>query len=189
LEKLETFHFVFTAICSSRSSGLEGKYSKTARTLRSLTSKTEILKQLTELVAFLKQKMPTLATFTDGVAKLDYELNKPLLQYMFRKHESFLRHTKELKTDFITLEHILSRNSTSPLKHSIGNLLPLDRVLNDQSEDKDLKDKLVFYRASELKVVAEFVSNNSSKNKWTDKDIENRTKTLSKKYYEEIWKL
>jgi uncharacterized protein with ParB-like and HNH nuclease domain len=188
LEKLENFHFIFTAICSSRSSGLEAKYSKTSRELRDAKKNSDVIKILNSLVSFLQKKLPSITTFTEDLAMLSYQPDRTLIQYIFRKEESYYRKTKELKTDFITLEHIASKKSLLKNRNSIGNLLPLDQALNSNSENKELAGKIQFYKKSELSVVKEFLKQYNQA-KWTDSDIENRTKKLAKFYYENVWKM
>lgn len=54
-----------------------------------------------------------------------------------------------------TIEHVLP-DSQAPENALIGNLLPLERTLNDKCKDKPLKDKIPFYKRSQFKSAREF---------------------------------
>ena len=58
VRNLEYFHFVFTAICSSRASGLESKYSSFARKIRSSTDQNITNNILQEMIASLNKLIP-----------------------------------------------------------------------------------------------------------------------------------
>ncbi|MGB4898615.1 MAG: DUF262 domain-containing protein, partial [Ignavibacteria bacterium] len=61
--KLEMFHFIFSAITSSRASGLESLYSRYSRQLNSSNDKVEIKKILSELSLKLKEKLNSEITY------------------------------------------------------------------------------------------------------------------------------
>lgn len=56
---IQYFHFVFTAVCSARPSGLEAKYSKYARLLRQCTTKQESAEYVNCLKGELSAILPT----------------------------------------------------------------------------------------------------------------------------------
>ena len=91
---LEYFHFVFTAICSSRPSGLERRYSSYARILRSATSKKESAKCVGELITDLKDSIPDYSTFESKFNEIFFttenDKDKKLVQYILKKLEKIL---------------------------------------------------------------------------------------------------
>ena len=102
---LENFHFVFSAICSSRPSGLESKYSKYSIMLQkkysdyfemSLKSDNEVnkLKQdinriIKKFIQEMKEKIPNYENFEKNISKLWYtkekDKDKPIILYIFKK--------------------------------------------------------------------------------------------------------
>lgn len=86
---LENFHFLFSAITSSRASGLEGKYSKYARNLRDCKDAKSSRAVISELRNDLKQKIPALETVMNGFRNLVFTneetRHKKLIQYIFRR--------------------------------------------------------------------------------------------------------
>ena len=192
---LENFHFLFSAITSSRASGLESKYSKFARSLRlckDTKSSSDILKELKD---DLKQKVPALETVRECFKGLTYTndetRHKKLIQYIFRRWELFLTKTYELEPAQISIEHVAPQ-SEKKLAHcvgSIGNLLPLGGQINNLADTKDFKTKLKLYKQSKLSIVAEFVKKYEGRNDWTEKEINERTVEIADLAFTQIWKL
>lgn len=58
-------------------------------------------------------------------------------------------------TEPFTIEHVLP-DSQAPENALVGNLLPLERELNDKCKDKTLRDKIVYYKKSQFKTAREF---------------------------------
>lgn len=192
---LENFHFLFSAITSSRASGLESKYSKYARSLRSCTDLASSRQVLNELKADIKQKLPVIETVREGFKSLVYTndetKHKRLIQYIFRKWEIYLGQTNELEPSQITLEHIVPQSDIK-LSHcvgSIGNLLPLGGAINNLADAKDFKTKINLYKQSKLLIVSDFVTKNGSKMDWTETDIINRSTEIADLAYKEVWKM
>lgn len=192
---LESFHFLFSAITSSRASGLESKYSKYARSLRLCNDTKSSRDVLQELKEDIKQKVPALETVRAGFKGLTYTndetRHKKLIQYIFRRWELFLNKTHELEPAQITIEHIAPQ-SEKKLAHcvgSIGNLLPLGGQINNLADTKDFKAKIELYKQSKLSIVAEFVKQYEGRNDWTEKEINDRTIEIADLAFTQIWKL
>lgn len=190
---LENFHFVFTAITSSRASNLERIYSRYARLLSASESKTASTVMLNQLTSELRDLTPSYPifeasflnlTFTNSITK-----DKKLIQYIFKKIECFYRTTNELSTYNITLEHILSQSSNLPELGLIGNLLPLDQSINNDIGDISFIDKLPYLRRSELLTVQDFITHYNTKTTWTKDDIIDRSKKLAYLSYHSVWNL
>ena len=195
ISTLENFHFLFSAITSSRASGLESKYSKYARELRSCKDPNSSRELLKELKEDLKQKMPALETVREGFKGLTYTndgtRDKKLIQYIFRKWELSLSNTDELEPAQNSIEHVASQ-SEEKLEHcvgSIGNLLPLCGQINNLAGTKDFKAKIELYKDSNLSIVADFVKKYESRIDWTEKEINERTAEIADLAFMHIWKL
>jgi hypothetical protein len=192
---LENFHFLFTAITSSRASGLESKYSKYARRLRDCHSAGESKRLLQDLHNDIKQKMPALDAVREGFKALVYTddetRHKKLIQYIFRRWEKFLGQTNELEPAQITIEHIAPQSDQKMAEcvGSIGNLLPLSETINHLADDKDFRTKISLYKKSKLSVVAAFVKEHSAQTEWSRADIDKRTIEIADLAYKKIWTL
>lgn len=190
---LEKFHFIFTAISSSRASGIDGKYSKTARAIEDCTYRYQARAILDELTADLIAKLPARDVFERNFVKLWFTnrrtKDKKLIQYIFRQIEKHKRSTSELTTDIITLEHIIpqSNSSASSYVGLIGNLLPLDGAINNIADTASFTDKLSLFAGSELRIVEEFVAQNSSFSCWTQARVIQASKAFSDLAYDTVW--
>jgi uncharacterized protein with ParB-like and HNH nuclease domain len=192
---LENFHFLFSAITSSRASGLESKYSKYARSLRSCKDAKASRDVLKDLREDIKQKVPALETVREGFKALVFTNEetryKKLIQYLFRRWEIFLRKTNELEPAQITIEHVVPQ-SDAKLAHcvgSIGNLLPLGGTINNLADAKDFTAKIALFKQSKLSIVAEFVKRFQAKKEWSEGDINDRTVEIADLAFTKIWKL
>lgn len=89
-------------------------------------------------------------------------------------------------SDEYTIEHILP-DADGEQNSNIGNLLPLEKELNDRCKNLILKDKILIYRESRFKSVQKFVNN--YENNIDSFDIEKRMSYLADDFYKMINKL
>jgi hypothetical protein len=192
LSSIEKFHFLFSAVCSSRASGLEGKYSTLARKLRRTKSKTDAKIVLKELDSYFESKKPTLQVFVEGFKKLEFlndkTADKKLIQYIFFNIEKEKYSTEELIPYNLTIEHIYPQSKESVNKGEIGNLIPLALEINEAVKIWNLDKKLPEFAKSELKTVKEFVDEYSEKEKWTDELTDLRTNIMAEHTYNVVWR-
>ncbi|WP_073885042.1 DUF262 domain-containing protein [Pseudenterobacter timonensis] len=194
LNKIESFHFMFNAICSLRPSGIEGLYAKCARNLSAASNRQQASAVINELTNTLQQKKPTRQNFIDKFNTLQFSnkntANKKLIQYIFTKYERYLRQTSEFEPADLSLEHIAPQSDRiiDPfIVTTIGNLLPLGQDINGRANIADFSAKKAIYEQSDYRVVAEFLSSNLHNHQWTQVDIENRTTALAQLSYDTIW--
>lgn len=82
-----------------------------------------------------------------------------------------------------TVEHIFP-DSQREENSNIGNLLPLEKELNEKCNNLPIKEKIKYYKQSEFKSVKRFISRfESDLSKYT---IENRRKHLAEDFYKMI---
>ena len=91
---------------------------------------------------------------------------------------------KNTEIDF-TIEHILP-DSQSEENARIGNLIPLEKPLNQRCQGKTLQEKQEIYKESMLYSVRRFLQTREKK---PDFDLEDRTKRLAKLFYNEILRI
>lgn len=185
----EYYHFIFTAVCSSRPSGLERRYSSYARKLRACDNKNESADCINDLINDLKSTLPDYATFESKFQTITYtskqEKNKKLVQYILKKLEVYYAND-ELKPNSFTIEHILPESTSNAVVGSIGNLLTLGEKLNNDLQDKEFSIKIVRYRESQYSTVKHFVDKYKDTSKWSEEQIRMRTIEISKLLYENI---
>lgn len=193
LKSLENFHFIFTAVCSSRASGLDGKYAKSAKEIRNCTSKTESKDILNDLIESLKQKIPSESIFIESFSNLwfckDHDKDKRLIQYIFGKIESYHHNQNELKINEFSLEHIQDQRENGDWMGCVGNLIPLAiRLNNEIPSNSSFTQKLVHYKRSTLSTVESFVQEVESKNIkiWTEENIIERTNEIARQLYQSV---
>lgn len=189
LNYLEHFHFIFTAVCSSRPSGLEQRYSSYARRLRNCNSKEESAKCIDDLINDLKNSLPEYNVFEEFFKNINYtsdqEKQKKLVQYILQKLETHFS-TTEVKFNLFTIEHILSESSNKSCVGMIGNLLPLGSEINSNLQDKDFTYKIRKYRNSQYISVKNFVEEYGAVSDWNEELIYDRTVKIAKILYENI---
>lgn len=187
---IESFHFIFSAITSSRASGLESLYSKYSRNLANVEdSKIKpLLNELTKKLSDKISKEITYEAFEKKFLDLKYSNSftkqKKIIQYIFRLKERSMRKTNEISMDLFTLEHIQSQKQNTDWSYNIGNILPLAKILNEKCETKILKDKLSILKNSELEQVREFCNEYQDETEWTKELSEQRARNICKDIYE-----
>ncbi len=187
---LERFHFMFTAVCSLRPSGIDRSYSLAARELQSTLDKRRVKEIINALKDRLAARMPDETVFTEKFKELKfcngYERDKKLIQYIFNKIERSKLVTNELAPENISLEHILCQsNNDKEIVGKIGNLLPLSQELNGKAGDKSVADKLLIYQESQYCLPKEFAA--ECVTPWNANAIGKRTESLAKYCYNNIW--
>ncbi len=189
LTYLEHYHFIFTAVCSSRPSGLERRYSSYARKLRECTDKNQSADCINSLIDDLKESLPEYSGFESKFKLITYtsrqEKDKKLVQYILKKIEVNYA-TDELKPNSFTIEHIIPESTAIAVVGEIGNLLPMGENLNNVLENKDFSQKIIQYQKSQYATVKQFVQKYSNLNQWTDEMVQMRTIEIAKILYENI---
>ena len=186
---LEHYHFIFTAVCSSRPSGLERRYSSYARQLRNCTSKKESADCINNLMTDLKEGIPDYSIFEKQFEKIVYtsakEKDKKLVKYILKKLDTHYS-SNELVPNSFTIEHILPESVATEDVGMIGHLLPLGEQLNNDLSNKNFKSKMTRYPESQYTTVKKFVEENKDKEEWGEKEIVERTKYIAEIMYHSI---
>lgn len=189
LNYLEHYHFVFTAVCSSRPSGLERRYSSYARQIRNCSSKEESSECINNLIRDFDESMPAYEIFESCLQNIIYtsseERNKKLVQYILKKLEVYYS-SNELKPNSFTIEHILPESTKGDCVGMLGNLLPLGEKLNSELQNEKFEDKMKRYPESQYATVRNFVEKYSDSNVWDDNEIVERTKQIARILYDNI---
>jgi hypothetical protein len=195
LRTIENFHFIFTAITSQRSSGgISFMYALSARELENASTESARIKVLGDLKTKLRLKLPSQQEFDAIFINIKYSRNyskqKAIVQYILEKVDRFSRQKgASLNYDEMTIEHITpenSRSSSPPLENvaEIGNLILVDKDLNNKLGNKSFTDKKRLLSGSAL-YIDKGIGNAKT---WGTKEIAHRSKSLSKIAYTKVWK-
>ncbi|WP_439029593.1 DUF262 domain-containing protein [Gordonia terrae] len=204
---IENFHFQFSAMASSGSTGgTRGRYNRFSVTLEDSGSKREVSEAIDDFVARLRGSLPNTSVVTGSFVKLAYApgmtLNaaqrargsSDLIRYVLLTVAKRLGQLPSpLDTSAWTIEHIVPQKSASssfddPV-FSVGNLTLLSGLANSGIGDQAFKQKRRVLSNSG-------VPKDSSLERWfkqkasygpTVRDIQKRSEELAKLAVETIW--
>ncbi len=192
IQGLEHFHFLFTAVTSSRASWLDGVYSKYARNLRSASDKTKMHIIIDELLEVLNERKPTFEVFKSNFSNIYYDndivKDKGLVKYIFQKFEINLQKNDNYIPYITSIEHVHSQSSNLNTEcKNLGNLIPLEQDINSSIGNKKFSDKLPYYNKSNYKLTQIFCDEFEDCEKWSKEEIGKWFDYLVEKSYKEIW--
>lgn len=196
LRAIESFHFMFTAVTSQRSSGgISFMYALHARNLLAAKSLTDKLKCLNELKGKLRARIPVSQEFEANFSQISFTnqvtKQKKLVQYILARFDA--HHASGVPVDYerMTIEHIGPQNAggrpsvTGTRIGMLGNLILVDGALNAKLANKDFAAKKRLLASSKA-WVDPYLSNAST---WNNVAVDTRTKELAKTAYKTIWKI
>lgn len=198
LSAIEKFHFIFTAVTSQRSSGgISFMYAFHARSLMHAGNTADKIKVVNELKLKLRSKIPSYNEFEASFYEIGYSdvftKLKKLVQYILGKISTHLSVGIVPDMEKMTIEHLLSQNSSDSLLKPddkdiarIGNLIYTNSTINNTKlHNKSFADKKAIILNSNIPI-DEYLKKAS---KWDTKAIEGRTKYLAKLAFEKIWRI
>lgn len=148
LSRIEVFHFVYSYITSGPAREFEKKYSETAKNIFNTDSKSDVEKELSrftnELKIIINNSTNKEKFIEDTIRKLKYGKSSSVIRFYFEHiEESYFK--RNLQGDTLindpqtSLDHILAQNIEE--NHTIGNLIILDKDLNQKFQDKTYQEK------------------------------------------------
>ena len=185
---LEGFHFSYNALLARRANVLDSIYSNHARAIRKCNTSEEIKQELAELRVALDDKYPTYQDFKDTFVTLSFSKkdhpDNLKVRYVINKLNCFFSDNgQEVFPDDGSIEHILPESS-GEVALNIGNLILLERTLNEKADNKEYalkKDE--DYSKSAYKWIKKFIKEH---NDWNADDIEERAADMAEVFYNEI---
>ena len=182
---LENFHFAYNAVGTKPTNKLETIYSRFAIKLRASTTKDVARECIDELIGELDAIYISYQDFEDGFTLLVYsKKDNPFnlkTKYALNKIACFYEDT-EVFDDEGSIEHILSESENGD-NINIGNLILLERRLNEEADNLDYAAKIDVYKKSSYKWVCDFLSKNAD---WDNNKVLARSKEMAKMYYTQI---
>lgn len=195
LKAIEDFHFLFTAVTSSRSSGgISAMYSSFGRRLFEASEANRAGIVINELIDKLGERKPTLSEFIAGFEQLAFTNQNTkqsnLVRYILQK---LAKHQKLAFSDDaanLTIEHIYPQSKinttwTGDIVGSLGNLILLTQKDNGKLKDGDFEKKVEFLKTLSGSVPEDVLISQD----WTIERVRARTQELAEIAYNEIWKI
>jgi len=192
---VECFHFAFTAITSSRSSGgISQMFARHACAIAGLSSPQEIAREIDGLITKLNSKLPSrdefIAEFRSLVASEKHTREKALVQYVLHKLSENQTGTAFDKAR-MTIEHLASQSGRGHAmkEEAVAEIGNLAWVSQDAQEDLgtkkiDAKIKILIKRGF---WVDDSLQNHSGD--WDKKAIRSRTDHLAALAYDQAWRI
>lgn len=197
LAAIESFHFMFTAITSQRSSGgISFMYAMHARELTAATGVPDKLATIDELVRKLRDKKPSYqefeANFVEKRYSKKYPKDKKLVQYILAGID---RHRKSVGVlidyPLMAIEHLAPENPlpgrattvSDGVVAEIGNLVLVDEELNRRLSNKRFAEKKSMLMESPV-WVDDLVRDADT---WGEQEIRARSRYLAGLAFNEVW--
>ena len=193
LTKLKNFFAIFVCIGENKTNEVEKIIYEYAY---DLNKNFNILK-CNELISKFKDKLISFDKFKNSFIKfgftnhknlyetLEFKSNKKKCQFILKEYELNMQNNDDYVISSFSIEHIKDDVSGGNACF-IGNLTPLQQKENNKLKNKSMEDKIIKYKDSCFMTTRK-LSENPKIQIWNDEAIENRSKALAKKFYEEIW--
>lgn len=196
LSAIEKFHFVFTAITSSRSSGgISAMYSSFAIRLFNCIDSQSAADLISDFVDKLRDKRPSIDEFKVAFKEVIYtnsnSKQKNLVRYILEKFSLYYSYKYPVDFDELTIEHLCPQDKIDQddWKESsvgcLGNLIFLDQKINGELDTKSFTDKKRILQDRGYSL-SEFVSKS---NGWTPDIVFEHADGMAEVAYNEIWKI
>lgn len=194
LSAIEKFHFVFTAVTSSRSSGgISAMYSAFARKLFESETSQEAGDEINEFINKLRAKRPSIDEFVVAFREIAYtnanSKQKNLVRYILRAVSEFYHYKYPCDMEDLTIEHlhpqsIVGNGWDEWNVGQVGNLIFLDQKFNEKLKTNKIEEKLLRLKDSGYVIPEELVGATT----WTSKQALARTDLIANAAYNEIWR-
>lgn len=187
----QNFHFSYNGLCALPSNKLETIYSKGAQALRNTKNKGESKNVIDTIINQLDEIYPKYPLFRQKFVELKYSAKRILDTNMLCKFILNQMEMHELQIDVKpsdgSVEHIYSESAGDDFALNIGNLILLEKRINESIGNIEFSEKLKRYDAdTNYKCVKKFCNDNMTNNEWGKVEIEERANQLAYYYYTEI---
>ena len=193
---IEKFHFSFTAVTSSRSSGgISGMYSAFARRLHGAKSSQEAAIEIGDFIGKLRDRTPSYDEFLIGFREIAFtnenSKQKGLVRYILRKFSEHHSYKSPVDFDDLTIEHVapqsgIGKNSwDAQTVGQLGNLIFLDQKMNEKLEEKPFNEKKRLLQKDGYEIPLYMLNATS----WTPAEVREHTEEMAKTAYDQIWKV
>lgn len=193
LKSIEDFHFLFTAVTSSRSSGgISAMYSSFGRKIFEASNSNEAGVVINDLIDKLEERKPSRSEFLAAFEQVIYTNNNSkqssLVRYTLQKLAKNQKLAFSDDTANLTIEHIypqakMNDEWTAETVGSMGNLILLTQKDNGKLKDDDFARKIGVLKTLPGSIPQDVLDATD----WTIKGVKERTEALATIAYNEIW--
>ncbi len=151
LNAIEKFHFSFTAVTSSRSSGgISGMYSSFGRKLYEASDSNDASDAIKELLGKLRERVPTESEFDAGFEQLNYTkyntsqravVRYALMQIAIHEEQPLIGNTDDLTIEHLLPQELIGKGVSSLKIGQMGNLLIVDAKTNGELGTRSFVEK------------------------------------------------
>jgi len=195
LKAIEKFHFIFTAITSSRSSGgISAMYSSFAKRLFESHDSQMAANEIATLTDKLRNKRPSLDEFKVAFKEIVFtnsnSKQRNLVRYILRGFAEYYSYKYPVDFDDLTIEHLhpqseINEEWKEDIVGCLGNLLFLDQEMNGAIDNKPFKYKKSVLLEKDY-ALPKFIID---ADEWTPDVVIQHTDALAEIAYNEIWKI
>jgi hypothetical protein len=195
LQAVENYHFIFTAVTGTSSSGgITKMYALHAREVTAAVDASQAAISVDALIG--KLRIPSEEIFVASFMQLGYSSTasklKRLVKYILERDYRY--HISGAVPDFdqMTIEHLApeaaatSAAATAEDVANIGNLILVDEPLNVKLDNKDFAAKQPALAAANQVWIDPLILNASA---WSRTEINARANAMAERAYRTIWKL
>lgn len=193
---IEKFHFVFTAVTSSRSSGgVSAMYSSFGRKLFESKNSQQASDEIQLLMEKLNDKQPSLDEFKVAFKEIYYtntnSKQKNLVRYILRKFSEHYSYKYPVDFDELTIEHIHPQSEIGEDEWDevnvgqLGNLIFLDQRMNGYLDTKPFSEKVEIMISKGYTLPEDL----REKDSWSVSDVNSHTENMAEVAYKTIWKI
>lgn len=196
VEAIERFHFTFTAITSSRSSGgISGMYSSFARRLFEAPDSNQAGIEIKAFTQKLRERRPSvdevMLGFRDVIFTNSTTKQKSLVRYILRKFAEHDNFKFAVDWDELTIEHVAPQASigsdswTEPVVGQLGNLFLLDPKKNGELANKSFMEKKQLLERGQYSVPQAI----AQASEWDPSTVRAHTDAMAIVAHEQIWRI
>ena len=195
IHKVENFHFAFTAVTSSRSSGgISGMYSSFGRKIFDCKNSQDAANEIQDLISKLRERVPTPTEFDVGFEQIVYtKLNtsqRALVRYILLKIFSYEGMSAIGESSDLTIEHLhpqakIDGEFTAGIVGQVGNLVLVDPKTNEELGTKPYKEKMKILIDNGYKLPDEFLEVDAL----SPELISNNTLRISELARTKVWRV
>lgn len=195
---LEEFHFIYNGILTERTNALVSKYGNASREIYAAKNEQDIINEFSKLKKDFISLIPKdNQKFIERFSAMNYSskanMNENqhkknmLTKYSLYKFEEILSESKNMHFDKVaaTIEHILPESFVDSGNQAlnIGNLILLEKKLNQECDKKTLEEKYEIYKKSKYCIVQDFLDKDIVNNKFV---INKRAKDIAERIHKMI---
>lgn len=191
LNYLHSFHFAYSALCSKRANTLESKYSRFAIQISNAKNTNDMINAINYFKSQLDDIFPDFNEFKKAFVQLEYSKGQNsgnmISKYVIYNLEKYYS-SIDYPIQNGSIEHLVSESQGNKSTLNIGNLILIEKTLNEELGDADFTEKIEGYKKSKFSHINKFLEEYTEQNPYEISQIHARAEKLAEVYYFDILK-